>query len=47
MTKRSFHDVRNTKKALEYGVNRGMGVFRSKPPKKTNVKEQKSKTDKE
>lgn len=50
MSKRSFHDQRNTKKMLEYGVRQGMGAFRPRPPKptkQTSEKEQKPKTEKE
>lgn len=49
MSKRSFHDLRNTKKMLEHSAKQGMGAFRPRPrpPKEPAAAEQKPKTDKE
>ncbi len=43
MSKRSFYDLRNAKKMLRYGSENGLGAFRRKSLKKTDVKEPKPK----
>lgn len=47
MAKHSFHDVRNAKKALEYGAAHGMGPFRPRPSKKQSMNEHKPQVNKE
>lgn len=45
---KEFHNVRNTKKMLAYGVAKGMGAFRPRPrPVKTARKEERADERKE
>lgn len=49
MSRKHFHNIKNNKKMLQYGVKQGMGAFRPKPaklPAEPKEQQEDSKTNK-